>query len=90
MYSISPKLSNDYSTNKELNNLLDLIDKKIGHMALTEYDNVRFGFIDKVDLTNYRDLLQYKEILLDKLLGCNCLENARLLSINNKIRKITR
>ena len=90
MYSIAPRLTNDYSSNKELNNLLSMIDAKIGTMAICEYNNVRFGFDKEVDLNLYEDLLQYKEILMDKLLGCDCLDDVMLISINNKIRKITR
>lgn len=90
MYSISPRLTNNFSTNEELNNLLSMIDKKIGTMAICEYDSVRFGFQRDIDLDLYDDLLNYKEILLDKLLGCNCLDDAMLISINNKVRKLTR
>lgn len=89
MYSITPRLTNNYSTNEELNNLLDMIDRKIGAMAICEYNNVRFKFDRKVDLDRYEDLLTYKEILLDKLLGCNCLDDVMLIKLNNKIRKIT-
>ena len=90
MYSISPRLANNYSTNEELNNLLNMIDEKIAAMAICEYNSVRLGTVSNTDLDVYEDLLTYKEILLDKLLGCGCLEDALLISINNKIRKLTR
>lgn len=90
MYSISPRLTGNYSSNEELNNLIKYIDEKIGTMAVCEYNNIRLGFNKKVDIDVYEDLLTYKEILLDKLLGCNCLDDAMLISINNKIRRLTK
>lgn len=67
-----------------------MIDSKIAAMAACEYNNIRFGFQNKTDLDLYEDLLTYKEILLDKLLGCGCLDDVMLISINNRIRKLTR
>lgn len=90
MYSITPRLSPNYSSNDELNKLLDSLDRKIGAMALCQLKNYKFGSNKPVDLDLYEDLLIYKEILLDKLLGCNCLEDARLIEINSHIRKLIR
>ena len=89
MYSISPRMSNRFSSNDELNDLLDNIERKIGILATNQYNIIRFGFSRKIDLDLYQDLLTYKEILLDKLLGCNCLENVMLISLNDKLKKIT-
>lgn len=88
MYSISPRMSQVYSSNEELNNLLDRIDRKIAQLATNLLNNYRFGFNRFIDLDLYEDLLTYKEILLDKLLGCNCLNDAKIILINSKIRKL--
>jgi len=88
MYSISPRMSNNYSSNCELNNLIESIDKKILDIATCEYNNIRFGFNKVIDYNKYEDLLIMKEILLDKLLGCNCLDDKFLININFNIKKL--
>lgn len=90
MYCIQPRFSPNYSSVEQLNKLLDAIDKKIAAVAVCQYDNYRFGFERPVDLDAYEDLLTYKEILLDKLLGCNCLEDQRIILLNSRIRQLTR
>jgi len=90
MYSVAPRFSPNYSTNEQLNKLIDAIDRKIGAMATCQLKNYKFGFTKPVDLDLYEDLLTWKEILLDKLLGCNCLEDARLITINSHIRQLIR
>ena len=88
MYSISPRLVDNYSTTDSLNSLIDAVDRRIVQIAIVEYNNVRFGFDQFVDYEQYEDLLIYKKILLDKLLGCNCLQDQFLLKIVSKLKKL--
>ncbi len=88
MYCISPRLADNYSTNFDLNELLDAVDNRIVTIAIVKYNNVRFGFNQFVDLDQYEDLLTYKEILLSILLGCNCLQDQFLVKIVSKLKKL--
>jgi len=88
MYNISPQVVNNYASNDSLNQLLKSIDKKIILIASVEFDNVRLALNKKIDYELYNDLCTYKEILLNKLLGCNCLEDQMLIRIVSKIKKL--
>lgn len=88
MYSIAPTMANNYSTNESLNDLLDRVDRRIVDIAIVELNNVRFGFAQVVNYEQYEDLLIYKEILMDKLLGCNCLDDQFLIKIVSKLKKL--
>ena len=90
MYNIQPRMSNNYSLNSELNKLLDHIDNKILGLAQCKYNNITLRLIYDADLDLYDDLTTYKKILLDKLLGCNCLDDQRLIKIVSKIKKLLR
>lgn len=88
MYSISPRLTDNYSTNTSLNDLIDAIDNRIVEISIVEYNNVRFGFKQFVNMEQYEDLIIYRKMLLDKLLGCNCLEDVYLIKIVSKLKKL--
>jgi len=90
MYSISPQIANNYSSNDSLNKLLKDIDAKILSFAYYEFNCIRLGIQSELDIELYEDLCMYKEILLNKLLGCNCLEDAWLIKIVSKIKKLIR
>lgn len=90
MYTIQTSVVDNYTSNGSLNNLIDSIDRKLMLMARIQYDNIRLGMNNKVDLDLYDDLQTYKYILLNKLLGCNCLSTQFLLLIVSKIKKLIR
>jgi len=90
MYSISSQVVNNYSSNDSLNKLLKDIDSKILSFAYYEYNCIRLGQESELDISAYEDLCIYKEILLTKLLGCNCLDDAWLIKIVSKIKKLLR
>lgn len=90
MYSISPHLANNYSSNEELNNLIDAIDKRMTQIGIVAMNNYRFGFDNPVDIERYKDLLRYRKILVKKLLGCGCLEDVMLLKLVSKLKKLTK
>lgn len=90
MYITPTKVSDVYSSNKSLNNLIKAIDLKLIRMATAEYNNIRLGMTTKVDLDLYEDLQTYRYILLNKLLGCNCLSEHFLLFIVSRIKKLIR
>ncbi len=90
MYSIRPRFANNYSTNDSLNNMLDAIDRKIAAMAKCKYMHISYDLACDADLDLYDDLATYKKILLKKLLGCNCLGDARLIKIYSRIKKLLR
>lgn len=88
MYSITPTLSNNYSSTQSLNALLDDIDSKIVDIATVQLSNVKYGFDKEVAIERYEDLIIYKDILLDKLLGCNCLDDEYIVYIITKIKQL--
>lgn len=90
MYTIPTKVVDNYASNDSLNNLIDRINKKILEMARQEYNTIRLGLKYEPDLDTYDDLMSYKYILLNKLLGCNCLNEHFLLFIVSRIKKLTR
>lgn len=90
MYTIRSNVSDTYASNDSLNNLIKGIDHKLILMSKTEYNNVRLGLNYKVDLDLYDDLLTYRYILLNKLLGCNCLNEQFLIFIVSRIKKLIR
>lgn len=90
MYSVFPRLTNNYSTVQELNNLIEEVDRSIVEIAIVAMNNYRFGFDDHVQLDRYKALLRYRNILTRKLLGCNCLDDILILNIVSKLKKLTR
>jgi len=88
MYLINPLLTNNNLNNDGYNKLLADIDRTIAKLASTQYLNQVFGFQDKVDFTLYDRLCDYREIIIDKLMGCNCLEDEYLLYIMSKVQKL--
>lgn len=90
MYHIQPRFSDNYATNTSLNNLLDAIDRKIAAMAKCKLLHIQYDLKCDADLDLYDDLMTYKKILLDKLLGCRCLGDARLIKIFSRIKKLLR
>lgn len=90
MYNIRPRLVNNWSTNESLNDTLDSIDTKVESMACCKAGNIQLDLTCNVDMDLYSDLMMYKEILLNKLLGCKCLEDHKLIDIVSRIKKLTR
>lgn len=90
MYSIQPRITGNYSTNDSLNNMLDAIDKKVAAMAKCKLMHIQYDLMCDADLDLYWDLVTYKKILLDKLLGCNCLKDQRLIKIFSRIKRLLR
>jgi len=88
MYSIGPQFTENYASNDSLNKLLDLIDTQILSYAFYEYNCIRLGTESQLPPYLYQDLYTYKEILLDYLLGCNCLQEQYLIKIIYKIKKL--
>lgn len=88
MYSISPTMADNYASNASLNSLLDSVDRRIAEIAIVQLNNTRFGFRQEVNFDQYDDLLIYKEILMDKLMGCNCLDDQFLIKIVSKLKKL--
>ena len=88
MYSIRPRLSNNYSTTEELNALISEVDSAIVRIGITALNNYKFGFNKNVEIDKYKDLLKYKNMLLKKLLACNCLKDVMILKIVSKLKKL--
>lgn len=93
MFLINPKLTNNNQNSDALNSLLESIDSKILTVANKQYYNQVYGFTDYIDYDLYDTLCEYREILLDKLLGCNCLvdgpcNETYLIFIMSKIQKL--
>lgn len=90
MYSIRPRIVDDYTTNCSLNSTLESIDKKISGLANCKLNHLLFNLTSDPDMDLYDDLTIYKKILMNKLLGCNCLDDQRLIKIVSRIKKLTR
>lgn len=88
MYLINPIISNNNLNSNGLNCLIKSINNRIGDLATTQYKNEIYGLNKFVDLDLYEDLCDFLEILLDKLLGCNCLDCENLLYITSKIQRL--
>ena len=89
MFLIQPQLTRNWITSNEgLNNLIEAIDRKIGIFASVEYQNLAFGISKYVNYEVYEKLCEYKEILLDKLLGCNCLNDVLVIDITSRIQTL--
>lgn len=90
MYSIAPRIAGNYSLNGSLNALLDSIDAKVALMAQCRMVSLRYDTADTIDIDLYDDLITYKNLLMDKLLGCKCITEQRLVSIVSRIKKLVR
>ena len=89
MLLINPQITSNVLSNEGYNDLLYKIDCTIAWMAKKQLLSDIYGIKTKVDYEAYEELCDYREILLDKLMGCNCLQDANLMLIVSKIQKIT-
>ena len=90
MYSIAPRMSDNYVLNDSLNDTLDLIDVKVAYMAKCRMLSLQYDLTDNISIDKYDDLTTYKKLLLDKLLGCKCLTDQRLITIVSRIKRLLR
>lgn len=90
MFLINPQLTVNNLNNDGYNDILSGIDNYIAHMAEVQYKNHVYGFQETVNFELYNRLCEYREIILDKLLGCNCLEDEYLIYILSKVQKLIR
>lgn len=88
MYLINPQLSNINLDSDSYNDLLEGIDNTIALLTKTQYQNHVNGFQDFIDFTLYDRLCEYREIILDKLMGCNCLNDEYFILIISKVKKL--
>jgi len=89
MEVIQPKLTGNILTNDGYNNVLESIDKTIANITKVQYKNHIFGFQNYVEYDLYERLCIYREILMDKLMGCNCLNDEYTIYIISKIQTMT-
>ena len=80
-----PKLT---SVNNSLSYLISLIDKKIYMLACLELDNIRYNLSNPINYELIEDLQDYRDIVEQKMLGCNCLEQTPINIIAEKIKKL--
>lgn len=88
MFLINSVLTDNILNNDGYNNLLEDIDRTIAKLTGAQYRNHVYGFTEHVDFTLYDRLCEYREILLDKFMGCNCLEDEYTIYIISKIQKL--
>jgi len=86
MQIIQPQLTGNILTNDGYNDVLERIDKTIANIAGVQYKNHIFGFQNYVEYDLYDRLCEYREILMDKLMGCNCLGDEHITYIISKIQ----
>lgn len=85
---ISPSLTTNNQTNQGYNDLLKAIDNKIADIASVQLFNDIYAVKKNVNMCLFEKLCDYKEILLDKLIGCNCLKDEHLIYITSQIQKL--
>lgn len=93
MFLINPKLINNNQNSDSINCLLEDIDKKILSISTIQYTNDIYSLKQIVDLDLYDDLCEFREILIDKMMGCNCLVDGPgnetfLIFIMSKIKNL--
>ena len=88
MFLINPLLTPDNLTDNGYNNLLEGIDNTIAKLTSTQYLNHVNGYQEKVNFVLYERLCEYREILMDKFMGCNCLNDEYTLYIISKVQKL--
>lgn len=74
-----------YNKQNPLYFLLSLIERKMAEIGHLVWENVSQGFSNKAE--QYEDLISYKEIVLQRLHGCECLVNDKILI--SKIKQLT-
>jgi hypothetical protein len=89
MQIIQSRLTGNILTNDGYNDVLESIDNTIANIATVQYKNHIFGFQSYVDYNLYDRLCEYREILMDKLMGCNCLDDEYTIYIISKIQTLT-
>lgn len=89
MEIINPRVGHNILTSEGYNDVLDNIDRTIANICGVQYRDHVFGFQNFVNYPLYRRLCVYREILLDKLMGCNCLDDEYTIYIISKIQKLT-
>lgn len=88
MEPINPVITNIRLDNASYNQLICAIDTKIMWLASKQYFNLIYGKNDYVDIDLYDDLCVYRQIFIDKLLGCNCLNNQDMIYLIAKIKRL--
>lgn len=88
MFLINPQLTPVKLNSDGYNDLLDGIDRTIASIATSQYLNHIFGMKNVVDMQLYDRLCEYREIIMDKMMGCNCLEDEYLIYIMSKVQKL--
>lgn len=85
---ITPVLTTNNQTNDGYNDLLKCIDNQIANIVSIQYLKDIYAFKGSPNLNLFNKLCKYKEILLDKLMGCNCLDDEHLIFITSRIQKL--
>lgn len=89
MQVIQPLLTGNILTSNGYNDILERIDKTIANITNVQYKNHIFGFQNYVEYDLYDRLCEYREIMMDKLMGCNCLSDEHIIYIISKIQTMT-
>lgn len=90
MFIIQPRITGDWSSNESLNDLIDAVDIKVMSLACCKSSHIQYDLACETDMDLYSDLMAYRRILLDKLLGCHCLTDQKLIKIVSRIKILTR
>lgn len=84
-----PIVSQNILNNEGYNDILDSIDTTIADICAVQYKNHVLGYQYYVDYELYDQLCTYREIFMDKFMGCNCLTEEYTIYILSKIQKLT-
>lgn len=88
MFLINPQITTNTLNNDGFNRLLTGIDRTIASIAKEQYLNHSYAMTRRVEYDLYDRLCEYREILMDKFMGCNCLDDEYTLHIISKVQKL--
>lgn len=87
---IQPELSGPtLKEARKLQSLLDLINNRLAVLGRYTWEDCAFGIPHKNYQSDFEDLRTYRDIILWKIGGCDCMGQYPLTKIISKIKSLT-
>jgi len=86
--NIVPELSISTKEVNALDSLITRIDKKLIQLSAKAYESVAYG-MGHANVDKAEDLINYRDILIQKKNGCGCYKAYSLNQIISKIKTLT-
>lgn len=84
----TPIQTNNPHTKESLYSLICEIDEKILCSSIDQLNSIRYSTKTSVNLDDYENLSMYRDIIKEKMLGCNCLENYKIENIVSGVKRL--